>query len=104
MVPIVQRARGFFGPLFVFGMLAAGPGLMVGLLTPVAFRRTVWRYAGRGFPTWRPARQRAGTGCSNTADLDVTVTRVAPGERSSFEWKPLDHLMTARPSVRGIMS
>jgi uncharacterized membrane protein YphA (DoxX/SURF4 family) len=36
MVPIVLNAPGFFGPLFVFGMLAAGLGLMVGLLTPVA--------------------------------------------------------------------
>jgi uncharacterized membrane protein YphA (DoxX/SURF4 family) len=42
MVPIVQSAPGFFGPLFVFGMLAAGLGLMVGLLTPVALVGAVW--------------------------------------------------------------
>ncbi len=42
MVPIVQSAPGFFGPLFVFGMLAAGLGLMVGLFTPVALVGAVW--------------------------------------------------------------
>ena len=42
MVPIVQSAPGFFGPLFVFGMLAAGLGLMVGLLTPVALVGALW--------------------------------------------------------------
>jgi hypothetical protein len=36
MVPIVQSAPSFFGALFVFGMLAAGLGLIFGLLTPVA--------------------------------------------------------------------
>ena len=42
MVPIVQSAPGFLGPLFVFGMLAAGLGLMVGLLTPVALVGALW--------------------------------------------------------------
>ncbi len=42
MVPIVQSAPGLFGPLFVFGMLAAGLGLMVGVLTPVALVGAVW--------------------------------------------------------------
>lgn len=42
MVPIVQSAPAFFGPLFVFGMLAAGLGLMAGLLTPVALVGAVW--------------------------------------------------------------
>jgi uncharacterized membrane protein YphA (DoxX/SURF4 family) len=42
MLPIVQSVPGFFGPLFVFGMLAAGLGLMVGLLTPVALVGGVW--------------------------------------------------------------
>jgi hypothetical protein len=36
MVPIVLGAPGLFGPLFVFGMLAAGLGTKVGLVTPVA--------------------------------------------------------------------
>ena len=34
--PIVQGAPGLFGPLFVFGMLAAGLGIVFGVLTPVA--------------------------------------------------------------------
>ena len=42
MVPIVQSAPGFLGPLFVFGVLAAGLGLMVGLLTQVALVGAVW--------------------------------------------------------------
>jgi uncharacterized membrane protein YphA (DoxX/SURF4 family) len=42
MVPIVQSAPGFFGPFFVFGMLAAGLGLMVGLFTRVALLGAVW--------------------------------------------------------------
>jgi thiosulfate dehydrogenase [quinone] large subunit len=42
MVPIVQSAPGIFGPLFVFGMLAAGLGLMVGLFTPLALMGAVW--------------------------------------------------------------
>jgi thiosulfate dehydrogenase [quinone] large subunit len=42
MVPIVLSAPGFFGPLFVFGMLAAGLGLMVGLFTRIALLGAVW--------------------------------------------------------------
>ena len=42
MAPIVLGAPGFFGPLFVFGMLAAGLGLMLGLFTPVALLGAVW--------------------------------------------------------------
>jgi thiosulfate dehydrogenase [quinone] large subunit len=42
MVPIVQSAPGFFGPLFVFGMLAAGLGLIVGLFTRIALLGAVW--------------------------------------------------------------
>jgi hypothetical protein len=42
MVPIVLSAPGFFGPLFVFGMLAAGLGLMFGLLSPIALLGGVW--------------------------------------------------------------
>ncbi len=42
MVPIVLGAPGFFGPLFVFGMLAAGLGLMLGLRTPIALIGAVW--------------------------------------------------------------
>ena len=48
MVPIVQSAPGFFGPLFVFGMLAAGLGLMVGLFTPVVLVGAVWLSLGQG--------------------------------------------------------
>jgi len=47
-VPIVQSAPGFFGPLFVFRMLAAGLGLMVGLFTPVALVGAVWLSLGQG--------------------------------------------------------
>ena len=42
MVPIVLGAPGIFGPLFVFGMLAAGLGLMFGFLTPIALLGAVW--------------------------------------------------------------
>jgi uncharacterized membrane protein YphA (DoxX/SURF4 family) len=42
MVPIVQSAPGFFGPLFTFGMLAAGLGLTVGLFTRIALLGAVW--------------------------------------------------------------
>jgi thiosulfate dehydrogenase (quinone) large subunit len=42
MVPIVLGAPGFFGPLFVFGMIAAGLGLVFGLLTRVALVGAVW--------------------------------------------------------------
>ena len=42
MVPFVLSAPGFFGPLFVFGMLAAGLGLMVGLFTRIALLGAVW--------------------------------------------------------------
>ena len=42
MVPIVLSAPGFFGPLFVFGMLAAGLGLMVGLFTRIALLGAMW--------------------------------------------------------------
>jgi len=42
MVPIVQSAPAFFGPLFVFGMIAAGLGLVFGFLTPVALVGAVW--------------------------------------------------------------
>lgn len=42
MVPIVLSAPGFFGPLFVFGMLAAGFGLVFGFLTPVALVGAIW--------------------------------------------------------------
>src|SRR5260370_32205073 len=74
-------------------------------------RRTVQRCARRGFPTWRPAGQRAGARVDSVVDLapgavdlDVPVTRVAPGERSTFEWNRLDHLMTTRVSVGGVVS
>jgi len=42
MVPIVLAAPGFFGPLFVFGMVTAGLGLMLGLLTRIALVGAVW--------------------------------------------------------------
>ncbi|MCA1646182.1 MAG: hypothetical protein LC797_12230, partial [Chloroflexi bacterium] len=42
VVPIVLSAPGFFGPLFVFGMLAAGLGLVLGILTRVALVGAVW--------------------------------------------------------------
>jgi thiosulfate dehydrogenase (quinone) large subunit len=42
MVPIVLAAPGFYGPLFVFGMLAAGLGLIFGLLTPIALVGAIW--------------------------------------------------------------
>ena len=42
MVPIVLAASGFFGLLFVFGMLAAGLGLIFGLLTPIALVGAIW--------------------------------------------------------------
>ena len=42
MVPPILAAPGFFGPLFVFGMLAAGIGIALGLLTPVALLGGVW--------------------------------------------------------------
>jgi uncharacterized membrane protein YphA (DoxX/SURF4 family) len=42
MVPIVLGAPGFFGPLFVFGMLAAGLGLVFGFLTPIALIGAIW--------------------------------------------------------------
>lgn len=42
MVPIVLAVPGFFGPLFVFGMLAAGLGLMLGLFTRIALLGAVW--------------------------------------------------------------
>lgn len=42
MVPIVLSVPGFFGPLFVFGLLAAGLGLMFGFLTPIALVGAVW--------------------------------------------------------------
>jgi thiosulfate dehydrogenase [quinone] large subunit len=42
MTPMVLGAPGFFAPLFVFGMLAAGLGLMLGLFTPVALVGAVW--------------------------------------------------------------
>lgn len=42
VIPIVLGAPGFFGPLFVFGMLAAGLGLMLGLLTRIALLGAVW--------------------------------------------------------------
>jgi thiosulfate dehydrogenase [quinone] large subunit len=42
MVPLVLSAPGFFGALFVFGMLAAGLGLMVGLFTRIALVGAVW--------------------------------------------------------------
>jgi len=61
-------------------------------------------YAHRGFPTRRPASECAGTRRASAVDLDVAVTRVAPGERSAFERKRLDHLMATRASVRGVVS
>jgi len=42
MVPIVLSAPAFFGAVFLFGMLAAGLGLIFGLLTPVALVGAVW--------------------------------------------------------------
>lgn len=42
MVPIVLSATGLFGPLFVFGMLAAGLGLAFGLLTRIALVGAIW--------------------------------------------------------------
>jgi hypothetical protein len=35
MVPSVLTAPGLFGAVFVFGMIAAGLGLLFGLLTPI---------------------------------------------------------------------
>jgi thiosulfate dehydrogenase [quinone] large subunit len=42
MVPILLSAPAVFGPLFVFGMLAAGLGLLVGLFTRIALLGAVW--------------------------------------------------------------
>src|SRR5262245_56843624 len=42
MVPVVLSVPGLFGALFVFGMIAAGLGLMFGLLTPIALWGAVW--------------------------------------------------------------
>src|SRR5260370_38317242 len=47
---------------------------------------------------------RSRTWCSDAIDLDVAVTRIAPGERSTFEWKRLDHLMATRASVGRVVS
>src|SRR5258707_2985566 len=74
-------------------------------------RRTVQRYARRGFPTWRLAGQCAGTRVDSTvdlapctADLGVAVTRVAPGERARFERERLDHLINTPASLGGVVS
>jgi hypothetical protein len=42
MVPLVLSVPGVFGPLFAYGMVATGLGLMFGLLTRVAIVAGLW--------------------------------------------------------------
>src|SRR5258708_11095308 len=57
-----------------------------------------------GWPTRRDQGRQRRRPSPGAGDLDVAVARVAPGKRSTFEWKRLDHLMATRASVGGVVS
>lgn len=94
MVPILSSAPAIFGPLFVFGMIAAGIGLVAGLFTPIALVGGIWLSANNllmGF---------GGGGIHHSINSLMLVIEI--GLLWTGAWRPysLDTLVLARGAAR----
>lgn len=95
MVPLVLSAPGLFGPLFTYGMIATGLGLVFGLLTRVAIVAGLWLNLNNllmGF---------AGGGVHHGINILMAAVQLAVWQTGLWRTYSLDGLIIGRgPSSR----
>jgi hypothetical protein len=91
MVPVVLSAPGVFGPLFAYGMILTGLGLIFGALTIPAIIAGLWLNANNflmGF---------GGGGVHHGINVLMAAVQIAVWQTGAWRTYSLDSLLFARP-------